>query len=76
MILFLGDLFFNASRYPVTKWFSLMLPSPYGMDLLRHSMFGNRLHFPISVSIGMLFAWFGVMLAIAVWMFNYKTARA
>jgi len=75
LILFLGDLFFNASRYPMTKWFSLMLPTPYGLDLMRHSMFGYRLHFPVTVSMGVLFAWFGIMMMIAIWTFNYKTER-
>jgi len=75
LVLFLGDIFFNASRFPVTKWFSLMLPTPYGMDLMRHSMFGYRLNFPISVSITILFAWIVVMLVIAIRMFSYKTTR-
>jgi len=75
VILFLGDFFFNASRFPATKWLSLILPTPYGMDLLRHSMFGYRLHFPVVVSASVLLAWFCVMLTIAIWMFNYKTAR-
>jgi|GEM_PF-1821577 len=75
LVLFLGDFFFNASRYPLTKWISLMLPTPYGMDLMRHSMFGYHLNFPVSVSISVLLSWLCVMLMIAIWMFNYKTSR-
>jgi len=73
LILFLGDLFFNASRFPLTKWISLILPTPYGMDMMRHSMFGTPLHFPAAVSIAMLFAWLALMMAVAIWTFNYKT---
>jgi len=73
LILFLGDLFFNASRFPITKWISLLLPTPYGLDLMRHSMFDTSLRFPVSVSISALFAWLAVMMAIAICAFNYKT---
>jgi len=73
LIFFLGDLFFNASRFPLTKWISLLLPTPYGMDLMRHSMFDTPLHFPVAVSISVLFAWLIVMMGIAIWTFNYKT---
>jgi len=73
LILFLGDLFFNASRFPLTKWISLLLPTPYGMDLMRHSMFGTPLHFPVITSISVLFAWLIVMMVIAICSFNYKT---
>jgi len=73
LILFLGDLFFNASRFPLTQWISRLLPTPYGMDLLRHSMFGTALHFSMLTSMVMLFAWFFVMLAISISTFNYKT---
>jgi len=75
LIFFLGDLFFNASRFPLTKWISLLLPTPYGMDMMRHSMFDTPLHFPVAVSIAMLFAWLVVMMAIAIWTFNYKTCE-
>jgi len=72
LIIFLGDLFFNASRFPITKWISLLLPTPYGMDLMRHSMFETPLYFPAAVSVSILFAWLIVMMAIAIWTFNYK----
>jgi len=72
LIIFLGDLFFNASQFPVTKWISLLLPTPYGMDLMRHSMFDTSLYFPVAVSVLVLLTWLIVMLAIATWTFNYK----
>jgi len=73
LILFLGDLFFNASRFPMTKWISLLLPTPYGLDLMRHSMFETPLHFPAGLSILVLFIWLVMMMAIAILTFNYKT---
>jgi len=72
LVVFLGDLFFSASKFPVTKWISLLLPTTYGMDLIRHSMFEASLHFPIVVSICVLFVWLFSMLAIAICTFNYK----
>jgi ABC-type multidrug transport system permease subunit len=73
LILFMGDLFFSASKFPATSWIALALPTPYAMDLLRHSMFDTELRFSPAMSLAVLFAWLLAPLAIAIRMFNYKT---
>lgn len=72
LILFLGDLFFNASKFAATKWIAYTLPTTYGMDLLRHAMFDAKLQFPIARSLAMLFCWLAVPFLIAVMTFNFK----
>lgn len=72
LVLFLGDLFFNASRYPLTKWIALALPTTYGMDLTRHVMFDTTLRFPAGLSLLVLGLWLAAMMMVAVRMFSYK----
>ncbi len=72
LVLFLGDLFFNASQFAATKWIALALPTTYGMDLLRHAMFDTRLQFPVWLSLTMLLGWLAAMFAIALATFSFK----
>lgn len=72
LILFLGDFFFSASRFPITKGIALGLPSPYGLDLMRHAMFDIPLRFPVPLSLAVLAGWTVAMMAIAIRMFSYK----
>lgn len=72
LILFLGDLFFNASKFAATKWIAHVLPTTYGMDLLRHTMFDTKLQFPVSLSLAMLFGWLAATFLLAVMSFNFK----
>ncbi|RMH92971.1 ABC transporter permease [Lysobacter pythonis] len=72
LVLFLGDLFFNASKFAATKWIALAMPTTYGMDLLRHVMFDASLQFPVTLSLGALLCWLLTMLALALGCFNYK----
>jgi len=72
LMVFLGDLFFSASRFPVTKIIALSLPSTYSMDLMKETLFDSPRHFPLLVSVIVLFAWIVIPLAIAIQNFNYK----
>lgn len=72
LVLFLGDLFFNASQFPITKWIALALPTTYGMDLLRHAMFATSLRFSVLLSVSILSLWLIVMMSLAIRTFSYK----
>lgn len=71
LLLFLGDMFFAASKYTLTKMIAMSLPTTYSADILKSLMLDLPQRFPYWASFGFLALFSLLAFAIASLNFRY-----
>lgn len=71
IIVFFGDLFFPASKFPLTKMIAMMMPTTYSVDLFKGLILNTPFRIAPLGSVAYLVGFSVVMFAIAVTSFKY-----
>lgn len=71
LVVLLGDLFFSASRFSLTKLIALCLPTTYGADILKSVLLDIPNRFPYWASLGFLVAFSVIAFTVAAINFRF-----
>jgi len=71
VIVFFGDLFFPASKFPLTEAIARVMPTSYSVDLFKGLILNTEFRIDPWVSVGFLLIFAAVMFLIAITSFKY-----